>query len=156
MKRLWKDSMNLQDNLRRRMPKLTAQYFAEGRQATSADTTWEDMHAFRLRTKRFRYTLELFRDVYGPALDRRIDSLKKVQDYLGDMNDAIVSSTMIDGESVQAKLQKQAESKASKLRKFWSETFDAPGEERRWTAYLVVYACRPPTIPRTRRIVGQP
>ena len=87
MKRTWKDSLNLQDNLRRRMPKLASRYFAEGRQATFPGTTWEHMHAFRLQTKRFRYTLELFRDAYGPALDRRIDSLKKVQDYLGDMND---------------------------------------------------------------------
>ena len=155
MKKLWKESLKLQDNLRLQMPKLTVEYFAEGRRATSAGTTWEDMHAFRLSTKRFRYTLELFREAYGPALERRIDALKKIQDFLGDMNDAIVTSAIIEVEAIRAQLHKQADTKATKLRKYWTETFDKAGDERRWTSYLVNYACRPATVPRTRRITAQ-
>ena len=33
-------------------------------------------------------------------------------------------------------------------------TFDGPGEERRWTQYLLNYARRPAPIPRTRRIAS--
>ena len=50
------------------------------------------MHKFRLRTKRFRYTLEMFKDLYGPGMLKRIESLKQVQTYLGDINDCIVTS----------------------------------------------------------------
>jgi CHAD domain-containing protein len=156
MKRLWKDSIDLRENLRKRLPKLAAAYFTKGRHALSPGRNWSEMHEFRLRTKRFRYTLEMFRDAYGPALDGRIESLKKVQTYLGDINDAIVTSAMladVDGTAgVRADLGRQADKKTAKVHEYWATEFDGPGEERRWMQYLANYACRPPTIPRTRRI----
>ena len=156
MKRLWKDSLDLRENLRKRLPKLAAAYFEEGRHALSSGRTWSEMHEFRLRTKRFRYTLELFRDAYGPALEVRIESLKKVQTYLGDINDAIVTSAMlaeVEGtEEVRDKLGCRADEKTAKVHEYWATTFDGPGEERRWTQYLFNYACRPAPLPRTRRI----
>lgn len=156
MKQLWKDSLDLRDNLRRRMPELTAEYFADGRQALAPGVAWEEMHAFRLRTKRYRYTLETFRDVYGPALDARIECLKKLQTHLGNINDLVVTSAMLseaDGmESIRESLSKQMDKEAAKLREYWQEKFDPPEVERRWTTYLINYACRPPVIPRTRRL----
>lgn len=147
MKKLWKDHLTLQQNLRRRMPKLARQYFDEGRDALAPGTAWTDMHKFRLRTKRFRYTLEIFKDLYGPGMLKRIESLKQVQTYLGDINDCIMTSELIKGmegmEDIRAKLQKKAEKKTSQLQDFWAETFDAEGAERVWTRYLVIYACRP-------------
>lgn len=146
MKKLWKETLNLQGNLQRRMPKLARQYFEEGREALTPGTSWEQMHAFRLRTKRFRYTLETFRDLYGPAIESRIESLRKVQTYLGDINDCIVTSELIEGHPdaarIQKKLSHKAETLTKKLRDYWSETFDASGAEQRFTRYLVAYACR--------------
>jgi CHAD domain-containing protein len=160
MKRIWKDSLNLRENLRKRLPKLAAAYFKEGRQALSPGTHWKDMHQFRLRTKRFRYTLEMFRDAYGPALEERIESLKKVQTYLGEINDAIVTSAMLEQveatEEIRAELGRQADAKTAKVHEYWATTFDGPGAERKWMQYLVNYACRPATIPRTRRLPVQP
>ena len=154
MKRLWKDKLTLRDNLRRRMPKMAKQYFEEGRQALAPGSSWEEMHEFRLRTKRFRYTLETFRDLYGPGMDLRIESLKKVQTYLGDINDCIVTSGILEPlegmEPVRQDLARRAEEKTAKLREFWAESFDAEGAERRWTMYLVRYACRPAATPANR------
>ena len=158
MKRLWKDSLNVRENLRKRMPKFTAAYFEDGRHALSPGRDWEEMHAFRLRTKRFRYTLEMFRDAYGPALDARIESLKKVQTLLGEINDAIVTSATladVEGtEEVRAKLGRRADEKTAKVQEYWATEFDGPGEERRWVQYLVNYACRPTPLPRSRRITA--
>jgi CHAD domain-containing protein len=159
MKRLWKDSLDLRGNLRKRLPKLTAAYFAMGREALRPGTKWEDMHAFRLQTKRFRYTLEMFRDAYGPALESRIESLKKVQTYLGDINDAIVTAEMlaeVEGTAeIRANLGRQADELTAEVHEYWATTFDAPGAEHRWTQYLVNYACRQATIPRARRLSAQ-
>lgn len=146
MKKLWRETLNLQGNLRRRMPKLAKRYFEAGREALTPGTSWEEMHAFRLQTKRFRYTLETFRELYGPAIESRIESLRKVQTYLGDINDCIVTSELIQGTPdaarIQEKLARKAEALTKKLRVYWSDTFDAPGAEQRFTRYLVTYACR--------------
>ena len=159
MKRLWKDSLDLRANLRKRMPKLVAAYFEDGRKSLTPSTPWEEMHAFRLRTKRFRYTLETFRDLYGPAMDTRIEALKKVQTYLCDINDLVVTCGILaklqDTDETRAQLERKADEKTAKVQDHWATVFDAPGEERRWTQYLVNYACRPATIPRARRLSAQ-
>jgi CHAD domain-containing protein len=155
-KKLWKNSRNLRENLCKRMPKLAKRYFAAGNAAMAVGTSWEDMHSFRLDTKRFRYTLEIFSDLYGPAMDSRIESLKKLQTYLGDVNDAIVTGSLLEAvehtEAIRAQLAAKAEALTEELRDYWRATFAAPGAERRWTQYLVTYAACT-RIPRTRRIV---
>jgi CHAD domain-containing protein len=147
MKKRWQDHLTLQQNLRKQMPKLARRYFDEGRDALAPGTAWADMHQFRLRTKRFRYTLETFKDLYGPGMLKRIESLKKVQTFLGDINDCIMTSELIRDmdvmDNIRAKLNKKAEKKTAELQDFWAETFDAEGAERVWTRYLVIYACRP-------------
>ena len=153
-KKLWKGKQTLGENLRRRLPELARDYFAAGRVALAPGTTWDEMHQFRLATKRFRYTLESFRDAYGPGLQSRIEKLRGVQTFLGDINDLVVTSSMIaDQPDVVSALGTKAEAKTIKLREWWSDVFDAPDQERRWTMYLSRYACRPP---RTRKPVQSP
>ena len=94
-KKLWKGKQSLGENLRRRLPELARDYFAAGRVALAPGTTWDEMHQFRLATKRFRYTLESFRDAYGLGLNARIEKLRGVQTFLGDINDLVVTSAMI-------------------------------------------------------------
>src|SRR4051794_27248221 len=141
----------LREHLRRQMPKLARRYFREGREALTPGATWGEMHAFRLRTKRYRYTLETFRDLYGPGIETRIESLRKIQGYLGDINDCIVTSAMLEPiagtEEIRTGLAAKAADKTAKLREYWQQTFDRPGAEGVWTRYLVTYACR---------TVGQP
>ncbi len=48
----------------------------------------EALHQLRIRCKKLRYLLELFRSLYPPkALKRLIKALKQLQDNLGDFND---------------------------------------------------------------------
>jgi CHAD domain-containing protein len=146
MKKIWKRKHSLAENVRLHLPEASTKYFLAGRAAMAPEVTWEAMHAFRLETKRFRYTLEVFRDAYGPMMEKRIESLRKVQTFLGDINDCVVTSSMLanaqDGEKVREALRLKAESKTATLRKFWARTFDAPGESERWRTYLARYACR--------------
>lgn len=153
-KQLWKGSRTVRDNLQKRLPQLAADYFAAGRLALAPGTTWDEMHEFRLTTKRFRYTLESFREAYGPGLNARIEKLRGVQTFLGDVNDLVVTAAMVAEQSdVVAALGEKAEAKTAKLREWWANVFDAAGEERRWTLYLSRYACRPP---RVRKAVTTP
>jgi CHAD domain-containing protein len=152
----WKRKLELRDNLQRRLPVLASEYFLLGRDALAADSSWEQMHAFRLLTKRFRYTMEIFQQAYGPGLQTRIESLRSIQTQLGDINDCIVTSGMLESvagaEAVRESLAAKAEKRTEKLRRYWTSRFDAPGECERWVRYLGVYACRPKPLPRTRRL----
>jgi CHAD domain-containing protein len=145
--KIWKRDRTLKDNLQRYLPAAAAEYFDAGRSAMAPLTTWEDMHAFRLQTKRFRYTLEAFREAYGPALETRIDSLRKLQTFLGDINDCVVTSSMLADapgtEAAREALARKAAAKTEKLRRFWRSKFDAPRQLALWKAYLGRYACRP-------------
>lgn len=146
MKKIWKNKRTLRENLQSYLPAATAEFFSAGREALAPGVSWEQMHAFRLQTKRFRYSLETFRDAYGPALERRIESLRKVQTLLGDINDCIVTSSMLENdpamETVRGSLADRADRKTSSLRRFWKASFDAPGQCEQWQRYLAHYACR--------------
>ena len=159
-KKLWKRSRTIGDNLRKRLPRMATDYFDAGRIALAPGKTWDEMHQFRLATKRFRYMLEIFRPAYGPALDARIESLREIQTLLGDINDCVVTSEMVSGdagtEELRKKLADRAATKTEKLRKYWKTTFDAPGQRERWARYLLSYACRTPRAPRTKRLPSPP
>ena len=103
------------------------------------------MHPFRLETKAFRYTLELFRPCFGPGLEVFLLSLRKIQDYLGALNDYTTTRGLItaklpkrapDREKMDRVLTARAKRKSSEFRRYWRQTFDKPGEDRRWLGYL--------------------
>src|SRR3982751_2959422 len=115
----WKGKQSVRTNLCARMPGLVDDYFSAGDVALAAGTAWEEMHRFRLLTKRFRYTLEIFRHAYGPGIEQRIELLKQVQTLLGEMNDCVVTSGMLaqlEGtEPVRKHLDEKAEQKKGRL-----------------------------------------
>ena len=47
-------------------------------------------HAMRIAAKRLRYTVEIAKPVYGPALDEILAAVKRVQTLLGDIHDCDV------------------------------------------------------------------
>lgn len=51
----------------------------------------EQLHALRIEFKKLRYTVEFFREVLGEGVKPVIEDLKKMQDHLGDLNDAEVA-----------------------------------------------------------------
>ena len=65
-----------------------------GRQITS-ESSDESLHALRIQCKRLRYLLEFFRPAYGNLLGAEIRRLKKLQDVLGEFQDACVAGHLL-------------------------------------------------------------
>jgi len=55
----------------------------------------ERLHRLRIAAKRLRYTLEFFEEVLGPQTEDLIKEMKKLQDHLGDLQDAVVASELL-------------------------------------------------------------
>jgi CHAD domain-containing protein len=148
-KKRWDDDLDVGGNLRRRLPRMARKYFNRGQHALGTDRPWTEIHDFRLATKRFKYTLELFRSEYGPGLDKRLEELKHVQKLLGEANDCIVTSTLLeplaDTNELRDKLGVKAESKVRKLRSWWRANLGSEIAEQRWVTYLQRFAGKPPT-----------
>jgi CHAD domain-containing protein len=131
-------------NAHRTLPRLAGEYYAHVRALLSGSCGPKDLHRARLVTKRFRYTLELFRPCYGPGLETRLAALRKVQQLLGDVNDSVASWALLS--KVMAKspqrrmvrelLKGKIGRDAAVFRKEWTGNFDAPGRERWWKTYL--------------------
>jgi CHAD domain-containing protein len=55
----------------------------------------QELHALRIEFKKLRYTVEYFREVMGEEAKPVINTLKSMQDHLGELNDAQVASQLI-------------------------------------------------------------
>lgn len=55
----------------------------------------ERLHALRIEFKKLRYTVEYFREVLGKRALEVIESIKQLQDHLGDLNDAQVATQIL-------------------------------------------------------------
>jgi CHAD domain-containing protein len=147
----WDGNANAAANARRELPKLAAAYFAEIRAALAGNPRPASLHPLRVSGKRLRYSLELFRPCYGPGLEERISAMKKVQDLLGQVNDAVVALALIQKvmrpSRLRTRVERLAEGRATEqakaFRTHWREVFDAPGQEEWWTGYLAREAHAP-------------
>ena len=59
------------------------------------ETPLPQFHALRKACKGLRYTLEFFEDVLGPGARPLIKKVKGMQDHLGDLQDAVVTSGVL-------------------------------------------------------------
>ena len=62
---------------------------------TGPDVPLGRLHQLRIAAKGLRYTMEYFREVLGPEAKSAIDEVKKLQDHLGDLQDAVVASNLL-------------------------------------------------------------
>lgn len=138
----WDEKSPSPDNASRHLPELAQAWFEQGRAAAKDDATPKALHAFRLRTKRLRYTLEMFRPLYGPRLDKCLAGMRKVQQALGSINDCTTARTLLLDRAAgpqRAKIERFLDQRTAALtaafRKTWSEV-DTPGEDARWRGYL--------------------
>ena len=147
----WNPSKSAAENAKLLLPRLAAVYFGAGRRITVKPLPPAKLHPFRLRTKRFRYTLELFRPCYGRGLGQRLDALRRIQQYLGDISDCTATRALLgaaagvqtrSGTSLSRFLNQRAAARAAEFRRYWTRTFDAFGREGWWTGYLVRFAGR--------------
>ena len=145
----WEGSKSVDANARDKLPELAHGFFEAGRELEKTNPPLEALHRFRLLTKRFRYTLELFRPCYGPGLARRIDALKTLQQYLGEISDCATTRELLAGRDdlskpEHARLARQlkalATARVAKFRRHWRKDFAHSERERWWTDYLRRFA----------------
>lgn len=139
---VWEANKSASKNAARKLPGLAVLYFKAGRRLAERRAALEALHQFRLETKRFRYTLELFRSCYGKVLDERLASLWKIQDLLGEINDCVAAQNLLGRKqkSLAQFLQRRIARKKRALTRYWHASFDAAGQERRWSDYLERFA----------------
>jgi CHAD domain-containing protein len=131
-----KPAQSVAANAREVLPKMARKYFEAGRDAVSEKRPPDELHGFRLETKRFRYTLELFRPVYGPQLDRYLKALHELQGTLGKVSDYEAIQRVVHGDRALAtRLRHTLKRKVRDLRHEW-RAFDSEGELKRWRTYL--------------------
>jgi CHAD domain-containing protein len=147
----WNAAATSAENAAAVLPKLTGPFFRAGRKVAVPEAPDEKLHRFRLKVKRFRYMLELFRPCYGPTLDEHIGTLKELQDHLGNMNDCAFTLGMLakpalkdlDGaEQLKAYLTERIQGERAAFLEYWEHALSGPGTEQRWTDYLERFAGR--------------
>ena len=141
----WDERASAAANARAHLPRLMADYFVAVRELLAADPPPLKLHQVRLASKRVRYTLELFRQCYGPGLETRLEALRELQQVLGKVNDATTARRLLakamnakspQSRRVQKFLDERGTHQALEFRKHWDEVFDAPGQLEWWIGYL--------------------
>jgi CHAD domain-containing protein len=146
-----KPSRSAAENARVVLPKLAHKYFEAGRKAIEGKRPPDELHGFRLKTKRFRYTVELFRPLYGPNLDRYLKALRELQGALGKVSDYQAIQRVLSKDSeVQKQIEHALKGKLRDLRHSW-RAFDSDGQLKRWRTYLAGDHSKPRSKPRTKR-----
>lgn len=124
------------ENARVVLPKMARKYFEAGRKAIEGKRPPEELHAFRLKTKRFRYTLELFGPLYGPTLDRYLKALRELQGALGKVSDyQAIQRVLASDRELKKQIDQALKGKVRDLRHSW-RAFDSDGQLKRWRTYL--------------------
>ena len=146
----WEGHKSVAENASEKLPELARGFFKAGGEL-GADASFKALHRFRLLTKRFRYTLELFRPCYGPGLERRIEALRTLQQYLGEINDCATTQALLvardslpeaERDRLVCQVAELAGSRIAKFHRHWQGGFAAPRRENWWTDYLVRFAGR--------------
>jgi CHAD domain-containing protein len=143
----WDEKSPPAENAARHLPEMMAAYFAEGRGLMGDAEDPDKLHRLRLISKRVRYTLELFAPCYGAEIQEGLAAIKRLQDVLGELNDAVATWRLIGPMRGAARmkpiLDAQAEARAAEFRQQWREGFDAPGQEQWWIEWLGKSGQRP-------------
>lgn len=109
------------------LPRMAKDYVERGNAAAESKVSPEKLHAFRIASKKFRYTLELFVPLYGSTLTGWIDSIKAIQTLLGDINDCATVAQMLAGykgaDAAETWLKKRQRRKTEQFSKQWHEEF---------------------------------
>jgi CHAD domain-containing protein len=118
------------------LPAMIDDLFRAGREAALPASSRQKMHRFRLKTKRMRYTLELFEPIYGEKTTPIMETLKELQGKLGAINDCATTLEMIGrNRTAAAAVQELAGKRVGEFREYWKVHFK-PREKVRWKAVL--------------------
>jgi len=124
----WKLDQSPEDSLRILLPALAEEFFAAGEVAAGAGVSARALHQFRLRAKRFRYTLEIFERFYGREMASGEKALKGMQDRLGAVNDCATTIELLgrDRRAVAA-VRRQMGQRRAEFQAYWQSQFASRG-----------------------------
>ena len=143
----WMADRSIAANASHVLPVMAAEFFRFGNVVCSKNASPEKLHAFRLKGKRLRYSLELFGNVYGPSLDSRLRTLKDVQRRLGVLSDCDATTALLrsvelpndaDSGRLLAFLGQRQEDATESFLTYWKECLSDPNCEREWKDYLAL------------------
>ena len=135
--RTWDGARTAAENVRNVLPGLTARFYQAGRKAAHTELSHRKLHRFRLKAKRFRYTLELFQGFYGPSFGQLLTGLREIQNHLGKMSDCVSMEALFEAEpKLASAARRRATKHAAEFKTYWKDEFDGEGEEERWVRYL--------------------
>lgn len=145
----WKAEQSAAQNATDVLPALAVAFFAHGK-ALTPHAPPEALHSFRLQSKRFRDTLELFRPCYNPRLERLLTVLRQIQQILGELNDLRTTRQLLADHGFDKSNPHVLDSLAARMAEkpplffaLWQKTFARESEERRWVNYLAGGTFRP-------------
>jgi len=78
---------SVQANCRRVLPRLLRRYFRVGRRLAHGTPDFSELHRFRIRTKRVRYVIELYAEVFPRPLRGALAEFRGIQSVLGQIQD---------------------------------------------------------------------
>jgi CHAD domain-containing protein len=117
----------IEETALRILPKMAADFLDRGNAAAQARLAPEKLHAFRIASKKFRYTLELFVPLYGTTLNAWLESVKAIQTVLGDINDCVTVAQIIadykDSGDTASWLRKRQRRKVEQFSRLWLKEF---------------------------------
>jgi CHAD domain-containing protein len=116
----------IEETARRVLPAMAKDFLEHGNAASEAKASPEKLHQFRIASKKYRYTLELFTPLYGESLKGWLDRVKSIQSLLGDINDCVTVAEIVAHHKVDALsswLKKRARRKTEEFCRRWQEVF---------------------------------
>jgi hypothetical protein len=88
---------SLGDNARRIVAVRVAEFYSFA-PIVADESAVEELHNLRIAAKRLRYSLELFRGVFGARGEKLIEQVKTLQEHLGQLHDYDVRIALIEEE----------------------------------------------------------
>jgi hypothetical protein len=119
-------------NARRILAVRMAEFYSYER-VVPLESAMTEHHDLRIAAKRLRYSLELFRSVFGEQGERQIERVKQIQEELGTLHDHDVRIELIEAELASLAAHQTAEVGAALA--------TAPGSDH---AAITATALRPP------------
>ncbi len=150
-KSTWDSTRTSSENAAVVLPRLARKFFSKGRKLIQWETPDRKLHDFRLRAKRFRYTLELFKPCYGPTFNEHVRAIKQLQDHMGTMNDCAATLDLLEtpglrgqegAQQLRDALKRRISSERAGFFTYWQTHFAGEDVEKRWMDYLECFAGR--------------
>jgi CHAD domain-containing protein len=136
----WTPEKSTSENAVQRLPAVAVKYFHSGRKSIKPDRSPADLHEFRVKTKQFRYALELFQPVYGAPLEQKLQGLQDIQKVLGQISDIYTTRDLVKADAkLRKRLDRLAKKKIEKFQNDWERKFDAREQLKGWKKFLATH-----------------